>query len=95
MEKVCIACVNLGEKCFIIRKAYSQLKREREKVPSGSVYLVSFVMVKAIQAAMQGSFYTALDQRQRERERADFGSKLSPSEESYLVSPTDTLPATL
>lgn len=40
--------------------------------------LVAFEIVKAIQAAMQGSFYMALDQREREREREDSGSKLSP-----------------
>lgn len=93
MEKVCITCVNLGENCFITQRASSQLKRERGKCPQALYTLVSFVMAKAIQAAMQGSFYTALDQRQRER--ADSGSKLSPSKESYLASPTDTLPATL
>lgn len=31
--------------------------------------LVAFEIMKAIEAAMQGSFYMALDQRQRERER--------------------------
>lgn len=58
--------------------------------------LVAFEIVKAIQAAMQGSFYMALDQRQRERERERrLWLQTQPSEEGYLVSPTDTLPVTL